>query len=464
MTWHGRTVMPLLLAGLVSIGAFSIVAGISAADDTAQRQSQSLMRRAVQADPQMPADLRMDFELGAGLFKRNWVAAPSSTQAVDGLGPLYNARSCNACHPGGARPRDLVDERNEVVPGLTVHLGHPGNAGMGTGPDPAYGEQIQTQALPGQTPEARIALIRTAGPVIVLAGGEQVRLQYPLLALSGLAYGALDPATSTSLRLAPAIHRLGLLDRIPMVDILAQTEQAKRDGIGGRPNWVIDPRSGEKRLGRFGWKAIQPDIAQQDAHAFSIDIGMSTTIFPAPAGDCRAAQGACLAAPDGRSPQFGNVEIAEPMRHLLDVFVSYATLPPSKQAAPKHVAAGEKLFAAAGCNACHRPSFDLPASAGERARKIAPYSDLLLHDMGADLADGLTEGEARGSEWRTAPLWGLGQAIPRDGPAALLHDGRARSILEAILWHGGEAKPAQQRVIAMSPADRQDLIAFLRSL
>jgi CxxC motif-containing protein (DUF1111 family) len=274
----------------------------------------------------------------------------------------------------------------------------------------------------------------------------------------------LDPATATSLRLAPAIHGLGLLDRIPVADILAQTQRAKSDGVAGHPNWVVDPRDGEKRLGRFGWKAIQPDIARQNAHAFSIDIGMSTMIFPAPAGDCSPAQGTCLAAPDGRSPQFGNVEIAEPMRHLLDVFVSYASLPLSRQGTPKQVAAGEKLFAAAGCNACHRPSFDVPAVAGEAARRIKPYSDLLLHDMGPDLADGVVEGEARGNEWRTAPLWGLGQVAPGDGPAALLHDGRARSILEAILWHGGEAKPAQQRVVAMSPADRRDLIAFLRSL
>ncbi|MET1028610.1 MAG: di-heme oxidoredictase family protein [Dongiaceae bacterium] len=459
-----KAIISCLLAGLVSIGGLGSFTSSSAADDTTQRQPQSPMRRSVQADPQMPSDLRMDFELGAGLFKRNWVAAPSSTQAVDGLGPLYNARSCNACHPGGARSHDLVDQRKEVVPGLTVHLGRPGNADAGAVPDPLYGEQIQTQALPGQTPEARIGLIKANGPVISLAGGEQVQLRYSLLALSDLAYGALDPATTASLRLAPAINGLGLIERIPAADILVQAERLKPDGIAGRPNWITDPRSGEKRLGRFGWKAIQPDIAQQNAHAFSIDIGMSTTIFPAPAGDCMPAQGSCLAAPDGRSPQFGNVEIAEAMRHLLDVFVSYATLPTPGHTGPKQVAAGERLFAAAGCGGCHRPGFDLPPTAGEPARKIAPYSDLLLHDMGAGLADGIVEGKARGNEWRTAPLWGLGQAAAADGPAALLHDGRARSILEAILWHGGEAKPAQQRVVAMSPAERRDLIAFLRSL
>jgi CxxC motif-containing protein (DUF1111 family) len=434
-----------------------------AEEQVAQRQAQSL-RRAVQPDAGMPDAKRMDFDLGFGLFKRNWVAAPSSTQAVDGLGPLYNARSCNVCHPGGARPNALLDKHGDPVPGLTVHLGRLGKAGEVAQPDPVYGEQIQTQALPGQQPEARVGLVMIEGPVVVLAGGETVRLQRPQPQLSQLAFGDLAADSHAGFRLAPAIHGLGLLDRIPDAEILAQAKRAKADGVAGRVNRVPDVVSGEDRVGRFGWKAVQPTLAQQDAHAFNVDIGMSTTIFPRPAGDCSASQTDCLAAPNGNSPQFGNVEIAEPMRHLIDTFVSFAMLPPQRQRDTDKIAAGEKLFMAAGCDSCHRPSYDLPATAGLPARRISPYTDLLLHDMGPGLADGVAEGLASGSEWRTQPLWRLGHAVAGDAPAALLHDGRARSILEAVLWHGGEAAAAQQRVVDMSPDQRSSLIAFLRSL
>ncbi|MDY0884981.1 di-heme oxidoredictase family protein [Dongia soli] len=444
------------LAGAVALPS-------SAEEQVAQRQEQSL-RRAVQPDAEMPDAKRMDFDLGFGLFKRNWVAAPSSTQAVDGLGPLYNARSCNVCHPGGGRPTALLDRHGDPVAGLTVHLGQAAKVREAARPDPVYGEQIQTQALPGQQPEARLSLSMTDGPVIELAGGERVQLQQPQMQLSQLAFGDLAADSHAGFRMAPAIHGLGLLDRIPEAEILAQTKRVKRDGVAGRPNRVLDVVSGESRIGRFGWKAVQPTLAQQDAHAFNIDIGMSTTIFRRPAGDCSGIQRDCLAAPNGNSPQFGNVEIAEPMRHLIDTFVSYAMLPPQRQRDTDRIAAGEKLFMAAGCDTCHRPSYNLPATAEIPARRISPYTDLLLHDMGPGLADGVAEGTAGGSEWRTQPLWRLGQAVAGDAPAALLHDGRARTILEAVLWHGGEATAAQQRVVAMSPEERTNLIAFLRSL
>lgn len=449
--------------GLGALASAAIAQDTAPQQQIAQRQEQSL-RRAVQADTQMPPAKRMDFDLGFGLFKRNWVAAPSSTQAVDGLGPLYNARSCNVCHPGGARPNALLDKKGAPVPGLTVHLGQAAEAVQPARPDPVYGEQIQTQALPGLRPEARLSLAMRDGPLIVLNGGETVQLRYPEPRLAQLSDGPLAAGTRTGLRLAPAIHGLGLLDRIPESEILAQAARAKRDGVSGRPNWVVDVATGAQRIGRFGWKAVQPSVSQQNAHAFNIDIGMSTTLFPRPAGDCSAVQKACLAAPNGDSPQFGNVEIAEPMRQLIDSFIAYAMLPPQPAVSSGDARQGKKLFSAAGCDTCHRPSYDLPATAALRARRISPYTDLLLHDMGPGLADGLAEGRAGGSEWRTQPLWGLGHGMADGAPVALLHDGRAGSILEAVLWHGGEAAAAQQRVVAMSPTERANLIAFLRSL
>lgn len=432
-----------------------------AADESETAHGQNPTQRLVAADVNMPAAKETDFTLGAGLFKRNWVAAPASTQAVDGLGPIYNARSCNACHPGGTRPRDLTDLRERPVPGLLVRLTQV-IAGK-TMPDPVYGQQIQTSGLPGQQPEAHLGITLIDGPRITLADGSVVQLRRPQVGLSNLALGPLSPQTAAGLRIAPAIHGLGLLERISAEAILAQV--GHETGVAGRANWVTEVKTGRQVLGRFGWKAAQPSLEQQNAHAFSIDIGMSTHLFPAGSGDCTASQTACLAARNGNSPQFGNVEIADSLLDLIDIFTRYARLPrPPATDGKSEIAAGKRLFAEIGCAACHRPGFDLPAAAEAPATHIAPYSDLLLHKMGPGLADGTMEGEAAGHEWRTAPLWGLGQAVAADGRGALLHDGRAATILEAILWHGGEAAPAQQRVIALSTAQRDSLIAFLRSL
>lgn len=445
----------LMLTG----GAALCQAGI--ADESNTAHSQNPTQRLVIADPRMPQSLGLDFSMGAGVFKTNWVAAPASTQAVDGLGPIYNARSCNACHPGGTRTRDLTDLQGMPVPGLLLHVSQfiAGKAG----PDPVYGEQIQTSGLPGQQPEARLSVRRVEGPRVTLADGTLVQLYRTEPELADLAFGPPAQGTSVGLRIGPAINGLGLLERIPEKAILAQV--GHEPGVAGRANWVRDIKSGEMRIGRYGWKASQPSLMQQNAHAFAIDIGMSNRDFPAGSGDCTAAEAVCMSAPDGNSPQFGNVEIADSLLDLVDTFTRYARLPKAPATAgPADIAAGEKLFMSIGCAACHRPRFDLPASATEPAQRIAPYTDLLLHKMGPGLADGVVEGEAAGHEWRTAPLWGLGRAVTAEGEGALLHDGRAATILEAILWHGGEASAAQQRVVALGAPQRESLIAFLRSL
>jgi CxxC motif-containing protein (DUF1111 family) len=447
--------------GLASLGLASSVR----ADESSTAHGQNPTQRLVSPDPKMPEEKDLDFTMGGGVFKTNWVAAPASTQAVDGLGPIYNARSCNACHPGGTRSRDLTDMQGVPVPGLLLHVSQmiDGKAG----PDAVYGQQIQTSSLANQQPEAHLSVRRVAGPRVTLADGTVVQLYRTEPTLSDLAFGPLSPSTSIGLRIGPAIHGLGLLERIPEQAILAEIDHEQ--GVGGRANQVLDIASGKMRIGRFGWKASQPSLMQQNAHAFAIDIGMSNRDFPAGSGDCTAAETACMQAPNGNSPQFGNVEIADSLLDLVDTFTRYAMLPKTPVPADAAtLAAGKKVFAASGCTACHRPSFDLPASATGPAERIAPYSDLLLHKMGPGLADGVVEGMAQGHEWRTAPLWGLGRAVmsggTADGQGALLHDGRAATILEAILWHGGEAAPAQQRVVALTTAQRESLIAFLRSL
>jgi CxxC motif-containing protein (DUF1111 family) len=386
--------------------------------------------------------------IGKALFQRQWVSAPASTQATDGLGPLYNARSCAFCHAGAGRGAGL-----EAVPGghsgIVLRLGS-----VGTGaPDPAYGMQLQTEAVPGLTPEGALA-VDFALSAVTLADGTAVAMRRPQPRIADAAEGPLDPRTRLGLRIAPSLVGLGALERIPEAEILAVP--------GGRPSWVTDPATGQRRLGRFGWKASEPSIAAQVGRALAIDIGLSNPLHRDPYGDCTAREAACRAMPNGASPQFEGLEVPSALIDPLDRFVAVALLPPPDAArSDPH---GAALFAAAGCSACHRPSFALPAAAGQPARSIAPYSDLRLHRMGPGLAEAMPEGDAAGDEWRTPPLWGLGRAVDAAGGAALLHDGRARSILEAILWHGGEAAAARDKVSAMPAADRAALIAFLRSL
>lgn len=414
-------------------------------------------------DPHLKNDAKgLEFEIGRALFERNWVPAPASTQAADGLGPLFNAKSCAACHPGGGR--SVSDAAyGDDSPGHVVRLGGatPGVAE----PDPIYGEQLQTEAVPGLTAEATIK-IHYFDTEYLLADDTMVNLRRPHLSITHLAAGPLAPATKTSLRLAPAIQGIGPLNHIPVAEILANAdpEDKNGDGIKGRSNWIVDATTGVKELGRFGWKATQPTLSAQDAHALFADIGLSNPLFDDAAGDCTAREIACRAAPNGASPQFESLEVPSQLLAAIDRFVAEAVLPKRPKMDMDTVNRGKALFATAGCTACHVPSFSMPAMGGRPARHIAPYTDLLLHDMGEGLADEMADGSATGSEWRTAPLWGLGWALDADGSGALLHDGRARSVLEAVLWHGGEAEAARNKVIAMSSEERTALIAFLQSL
>ncbi|WP_374374214.1 di-heme oxidoredictase family protein [Dongia sp.] len=402
----------------------------------------------------------MEYTLGQSIFERIWVSAPSSTEAADGLGPLFNARSCVACHPAGARPQSLVDEKG-VVPSLLMRLGLADG-----GPDPVYGVQLQNEGVAGVPAEGRVVLAFEAHEAR-LADGSGIELRKPVAAMEALAYGPLSPETKTGLRIGPAIHGIGPLDRIANDDILAGADPDDKDGdgISGRPAWLDQEQT---KLGRFGWKAVQPDMINQNAHAFMADLGLSTELFPDPQGECTTGQAACRAAPSGASPQYENLEVSPLLMTVLDRFVAEAVLPahgPQPPADPAMVARGKKVFAAAGCQACHRESYEVTWPVEAKApRRISPYSDLLLHDMGPGLAEFLPEGAALGVEWRTAPLWGLRWALDAKGEGALLHDGRARTLQEAILWHGGEAQAARDHVAGLSSDERAALVTFLSNL
>ncbi len=421
---------------------------------------------------------RQEFMVGNGLFRKNWVSSPSSTQASNGLGPLMNARSCQACHVKDGRgtvPGFDPLQRSDVV-ALLLRLSIPGSAddarkrlgqgGAASLPDPVYGHQLQPFAVPGLPAEGRIKITYREIPV-ALNGGESEVLMDPAYSVEDLGYGPLHPDVRFSPRLAPPMLGLGLLEAIHEDDILANAGDEHGDGIAGRPNWIQDPRTGKRVLGRFNWKAGQATVEHQSANAFSGDMGLSTPLLPSHHGDCTPAQQACLDLPHGAQAHLGEHEVPARLMDFVTMYAQNLALPQRRDVDDVRVLAGKKLFYESNCIACHVPKYVTRRDAGRpehRFQLIWPYTDLLLHDMGAGLADGQDEGDANGREWRTPPLWGIGLTKTVNPDATWLHDGRARTLLEAILWHGGQAQAARDRVVAMTPAQRADLIRFLESL
>lgn len=423
---------------------------------------------------------RMTFNLGNGLFTKTWVSAPSSTTASDGLGPIFNARACQACHlkDGRGHPPAGPDE-TPVAIFLRLSLPADHAAEMqeisdwiATRNDPTYGGQLQNFSLPGIPAEGQMHTDWTEMPV-ALAGGEVVNLRAPIYSISNPAYGPLDPDLMISPRVAPQMIGLGLIEAIPAEDILAlaDPDDADGDGISGRPNIVMSAEFGKPMLGRFGHKAGMPTIKEQSAAAFSGDMGLSTPLHPSSAGDCSQAESACSSAPNGADPTTG-VEVSAESLDLVTFYARNLGVPERRGAerrgfyAPE-VLRGKEIFYTSGCIACHTPKFVTGRMQGDVAQSfqlVWPYSDMLLHDMGDGLADHRPEGRATGSEWRTAPLWGIGLTAQVSGQATFLHDGRARSILEAVLWHGGEAQAARDRIVNLPKADRDAIIHFLESL
>lgn len=427
----------------------------------------------------MSFERELDFKVGNGFFKRLWVVAPASTQAADGLGPLYNARSCQRCHVRDGRghtPKANWPDDNAVS--MFLRLSIPAQtpeqrAALDTRrknviPEPVYGGQLQDIAIPGVPAEGRMH-IAYEEITVTLSDGEVVSLRKPSYSVTNLGYGPLHPETMLSPRVAPPMTGLGLLEAIPESDILslADPNDEDGDGISGRPNMVWSHEREQVMIGRFGWKAGEPTIPQQSAHAFAGDIGMSSPLAPHPAGDCTAGQEACMAAPNGNTPQHDNAEVSQQVMDLVSFYSRNLAVPVRRNAGDPNVLAGKQVFHRSGCIACHQPGYvtekvaALPEQSGQ---KIWPYTDLLLHDMGEGLADGRPEGVASGREWRTAPLWGIGMTETVSGHTEFLHDGRARNLLEAILWHGGEAEAAKQKVIEMQKTERDNLLKFLNSL
>jgi CxxC motif-containing protein (DUF1111 family) len=262
---------------------------------------------------------------------------------------------------------------------------------------------------------------------------------------------------------------LGLLEAIAEEDILAQqdSEDSNADGISGKAQQVWSNEHKKIMLGRFGWKAGAPSINEQSQGAFAGDIGISVPLHPNGAGECTASQTACSDAPNGNSPQYDNLEADQQVTDLVVFYSRNLSVPARRNHDDPDVLRGKQLFNAIGCGQCHTPSYRTRkdrVNVEQSEQLIWPYTDLLLHDMGEGLADGRPEGLASGREWRTAPLWGIGLTPVVNGHSFYLHDGRARNLLEAILWHGGEAQSQRDAVVRLSAQERDLLIKFVESL
>lgn len=412
---------------------------------------------------------RLDFSVGNSFFRNPWVIAPATTTARDGLGPLFNTNACQNCHIKDGRGHPPTDGADNAV-SLLVRLSTPSDGSeahqnqlrqLGVVPEPVYGGQLQDMSIPGHAPEGRVRFDYQSVPV-TLADGTRIELRQPQLRIDRLGYGQLHPNARFSARVAPPMIGLGLLEAIPEAAILANADpdDINGDGIRGLPNRVWDDASQTTVLGRFGWKAGQPTLNQQNAHAFSSDLGLTTSLLPL--DDCSAAQSACRQTPDGGSP-----EVSDNIQRLVLFYTRNLAVPARRQVDDLQVRRGKQRFHEAGCQKCHVPSFITASDAAEPElanQTIRPYTDLLLHDMGDGLADQRDEYLANGRQWRTPPLWGIGLTEQVSGHTQFLHDGRARNLLEAILWHGGEAQAARQVVENFDTEQRAELLAFLNSL
>ncbi|UUM31639.1 di-heme oxidoreductase family protein [Vibrio japonicus] len=416
----------------------------------------------------LPMTKRLDFSVGNSFFRNPWVQAPATTEARDGLGPLFNTNGCQNCHIKDGRGHPPEENDLHAV-SMLVRLSIPAMTPEqkkayikdGVIPEPTYGGQLQDFALQDQTPEGQVKITYTDVPV-KFKDGTEVTLRKPLVEITDLGYGKMHPDTQLSARVAPPMIGLGLLESIPdeTLKTWADENDTNGDGISGKLNVVWDVQKKDFAIGRFGWKAGQPTLMQQNAAAFNGDVGLTSTLFPHE--NCTANQSLCADLPNGGSP-----EVSDKILNFVEFYSQHLAVPIRRNINDEQVKLGQQLFADSGCESCHKTDVKTAKREGLPSlseQTIHPYTDMLLHDMGEGLADNRPEYLANGQEWRTAPLWGIGYTQEVNGHTYFLHDGRARNMMEAVLWHGGEAETAKQNVLKFNQSEREALIAFLISL
>ena len=394
-------------------------------------------------------------EIGDETFSQVFVAPPAIK--FTGLGPIYNNVSCINCHRNDGEGIPTAGFSNS---GLLFRISIPGTDNYGgPNPVPGFGVQIQDKAVFGAQPEANINITYTDVPV-TYPDGTTVTLHKPSYAVQN-PYAPLPATYFLSPRLAPPMVGLGLLEKIPESTILSfqDPHDANSDGITGKANYVFDSVDKKVELGRFGWKANSATLLMQIASAYLQDMGITSYALSKESADGQ--------------PQMNVVhgdtypELADSLLNYVLFYVKTLSVPARRNVTDTAVKKGEVLFNQINCTGCHKPTVqtgvDVTASYLSNQR-IHPYTDLLVHDMGDGLADDRQDFLATGHEWRTAPLWGVGLFPITNGTPYYLHDGRANTLEEAILWHGGEAQKSKQQFMNLSKADRDRLIKFLNSL
>ncbi|HAS6192175.1 TPA: c-type cytochrome [Vibrio vulnificus] len=457
---------PYLLSTLIVLSSTAFANDLKSGGDTSVKKEGPNAFSLPAAN--LPMSKRLDFSVGNSFFRNPWVSAPASTDARDGLGPLFNTNGCQNCHikDGRGHPPEKGDSHavsmlvRLSIPALTAEQ-KKAVITSGVIPEPTYGGQLQDFALQDQKPEGQIS-IRYSDVPVTFSDGTTVVLRKPTVEIRDLAYGEMHPQTLLSARVAPPMIGLGLLESIAEETLLqwADEDDRNQDGISGKLNKVWDVQTQSLAIGRFGWKAGQPTLMQQNAAAFNGDLGLTSHLFPQE--NCTDRQDLCRKLPNGGSP-----EVSDNILDFVEFYSQHLAVPIRRNVNDPQVKLGETLFVQSGCESCHKQTVKtakreaLPALSEQT---IHPYTDLLLHDMGSGLADNRPEYLANGQEWRTPPLWGIGYTQEVNDHTYFLHDGRARNLMEAVLWHGGEAEAAKQNVLKMSAKERDALIAFLNSL
>ena len=403
------------------------------------------------------SDDEMDmFILGRSFFNIPWVEAPSATTARDGLGPLFNANTCISCHPGNGAGF-ATNERGNIHRSMVFRISRveeatlPNDIHQGFVADPYYGAQLSINAVHGVLFEG-IPEVNYQYHEVKYPDGDIVTLRTPEFSFTQLNYGVLSPETIMAPRVALSLIGLGEIEKISEQDILANADpdDTDQDGISGKANRVYDIRMKQWRLGRFTRKASAYSVKQQVAQAMHHDMGLTTPLIRH--DTCTRVQNDCLYA-----VRKGEIDVPELRLDAVTFYISHLKIPAQRN--PEQHREGRRLFDKSGCSSCHKPFFITTES-----NTIYPFSDFLLHDMGESLSDRRTEYLAQSREWRTTPLWGIGLAKRLSKQATYLHDGRARTIEEAILWHGGEAESSRNRFMKLKRSERQQMIDFLRSI
>jgi CxxC motif-containing protein (DUF1111 family) len=406
------------------------------------------------------------YDLGMAVFNTQFVPAatpPAGRRA--GVGPLFNSSSCDSCHNNGAHGRGPTGD-GPAPPPLVIQLATtPTKNPTDPEGDPVYGRVLNTIALNGVPPEG-VAMIRYQETPGHYPDGTAWSLRVPHYTLTNLRYGPLSPRTLVKPRLAPALFGVGLLDA-------AGRDTSGRDVAAGRTSVLgtagpdaaaghaagPDAAAFDQAPGRLGWQATALSVTDQTARAFAREMGLTSTDMPR--DDCTQAETACMQQPSNGSP-----EVSADIFSAVVSFQRWLAVPasPTPHPAPDQDA---KTFADLGCVACHQPR--LAATLTDTDGKdvsavIAPYTDLRLHDLGSRLADETIAGKKVSSKWRTAPLWGLGYRMSLERFPTFLHDGRARSAEEAILWHDGEAAGARDRFEHLPASQRKVFLRWLETL